>query len=88
MLQKGKCKFCNNKISSFYLINELIHLLIGLALYFYFGLSLIFLFSYLIFFCFYILFILDFKGNIKASEIVSLRREISGILLSYKNALP
>jgi len=61
MLQKGKCKFCNNKISSFYLINELIHLLIGLALYFYFGLSLIFLFSYLIFFCFYILFILDFK---------------------------
>ena len=30
------------------------------------------------------LFILDFKGNIKASEIVSLRREISGILLSYK----
>ena len=29
------------------------------------------------------LFILDFKGNIKASEIVSLRREISGILLSY-----
>ena len=29
------------------------------------------------------LFVLDFKGNIKASEIVSLRREISGILLSY-----
>jgi len=30
------------------------------------------------------LFVLDFKGNIRASEIVSLRREISGILLSYK----
>ena len=30
------------------------------------------------------LFILDFKGNIKASEIVSLRREISGVLLSFK----
>ena len=29
------------------------------------------------------LFVIDFKGNIKASEIVSLRREISGILLSY-----
>ena len=30
------------------------------------------------------LFILDFKGNIRASEIVSLRREVSGIILSYK----
>ena len=30
------------------------------------------------------LFVLDFKGNIKASEIVSLRREISGIILSYQ----
>ena len=30
------------------------------------------------------LFVIDFKGNIKASEIVSLRREISGIILSYK----
>ena len=29
------------------------------------------------------LFVIDFKGNIKASEIISLRREISGILLSY-----
>ena len=32
------------------------------------------------------LFVLDFKGNIKASEIVSLRREISGIILSYKKS--
>ena len=32
------------------------------------------------------LFILDFKGNIKASEIVSLRREISGIILSYQKS--
>tara|TARA_B110000240_G_scaffold196231_1_gene247880 strand:- start:115 stop:1119 length:1005 start_codon:yes stop_codon:yes gene_type:complete len=32
------------------------------------------------------LFILDFKGNIKASEIVSLRREISGIILSYQES--
>ena len=30
------------------------------------------------------LFVIDFKGNIRASEIVSLRREISGILLSCK----
>ena len=30
------------------------------------------------------LFIVDFKGNIRASEIVSLRREVSGIILSYK----
>jgi|TARA_B110000914_G_scaffold131355_1_gene114757 serine protease SohB len=32
------------------------------------------------------LFVLDFKGNIKASEIVSLRREISGIILSYQKS--
>ena len=32
------------------------------------------------------LFVLDFKGNIKASEIVSLRREISGIILSHKKS--
>ena len=30
------------------------------------------------------LFIIDFKGNIKASGIISLRREISGILLAHK----
>ena len=30
------------------------------------------------------IFILDFKGNIKASEIVSLRKEISGVLLTCK----
>ena len=30
------------------------------------------------------LFVIDFKGNIKASEIISLRREISGIILSFK----
>lgn len=30
------------------------------------------------------LFVIDFKGNIKASEIISLRREISGIILSHK----
>ena len=30
------------------------------------------------------IFVIDFKGNIKASEIISLRREISGILLSFK----
>ena len=30
------------------------------------------------------LFVIDFKGNVRASEIVSLRREISGVLLSYK----
>ena len=29
-------------------------------------------------------FVIDFKGNVRASEIVSLRREISGVLLSYK----
>ncbi len=29
------------------------------------------------------LFIIDFKGNIRASEIQSLRREISGVILSY-----
>ena len=32
------------------------------------------------------LFVLDFKGNIKASEIVSLRREISGIILSHQKS--
>jgi len=30
------------------------------------------------------LFVIDFKGNIKASEIISLRREISRIILSHK----
>jgi len=30
------------------------------------------------------LFVIDFKGNIKASEIISLRRGISGIILSHK----
>ena len=30
------------------------------------------------------LFVIDFKGNIKAIEIISLRREISGIILSHK----
>ena len=30
------------------------------------------------------IFVIDFKGNIKASEIISLRRETSGILLSFK----
>jgi len=30
------------------------------------------------------LFIIDFKGNIRASEIVSLRREVSGVILSCK----
>ena len=30
------------------------------------------------------LFVIDFKGNIRASEIVSLRREVSGVILSCK----
>ena len=61
LLNYGRCTFCNNKISFIYLMNEIIHLLVGLSIFHYFGFSEITLFSYIIFTLLYVLFILDFK---------------------------
>ena len=61
LLNYGKCTFCNNKISFIYLMNETIHLVIGLSIFYYFGFSEITLFSYIIFTLLYVLLILDYK---------------------------
>ena len=61
LLNYGKCTFCNHKISFIYLMNEAIHLLVGLSIFHHFGFSEITLFSYIIFTLLYVLLILDFK---------------------------
>ena len=61
LLQKGKCNFCKESISPMYPLNELVHLLVGVFLYFVFGLNIQLFFAYFVFFNFFILFILDLK---------------------------
>ena len=61
LLQKGKCDACKEPISLMYPLNELLHLLVGLLLYFIFGLNAKLFFAYFVFFSFFILFILDYK---------------------------
>ena len=61
LLQKGKCNFCKESISPMYPFNELVHLLVGVFLYFVFGLNIQLFFAYFVFFNFFILFILDLK---------------------------
>ena len=61
LFQKGKCNFCKAQISPMYPLNELVHLLVGIFLYFIFGLSIQLFFAYFVFFNFFILFVLDLK---------------------------
>tara|TARA_B100000497_G_scaffold77427_1_gene86547 strand:- start:1098 stop:1898 length:801 start_codon:yes stop_codon:yes gene_type:complete len=61
ILSYGRCAFCNNKISFIYPMNETVHLVIGLSIFYYFGFSEITLFSYVIFTLLYVLLILDYK---------------------------
>jgi leader peptidase (prepilin peptidase)/N-methyltransferase len=61
ILQKGKCKSCNNSISFSYPITELIFLFTGIYLLFLYGVNIILFFLFSIFSLFYILFFLDFK---------------------------
>ena len=61
ILQKGKCKSCNNSISFSYPITELIFLFAGIYLLFLYGVNIILFFLFSIFSLFYILFLLDFK---------------------------
>ena len=59
--QRGKCLNCNVKISFYYPINEILHLIIGLALFSIFGLSMQLLIAFLIAVILIILFILDYR---------------------------
>lgn len=61
LIQMGKCRNCNNVISSYYPVNEIIHLLVGIILFSYLNFSLIFFVNYSLFFILYALFILDIK---------------------------
>ena len=61
LLQKGKCDACKEPISLMYPLNELLHLLVGLLLYFILGLNAQLFIAYIVFFSFFILFILDYK---------------------------
>jgi leader peptidase (prepilin peptidase)/N-methyltransferase len=47
LLNYGKCSFCSQKISFIYLMNEAIHLLVGLSIFHYFGFSEIILFIFI-----------------------------------------
>jgi len=58
---RGKCSFCNKKIGSSYLINELIHIFVIILIAVNIGVSVSGFIYYLIFSIFYILFILDLK---------------------------
>ena len=59
--QGGRCSNCNVKISFYYLINEIVHLIIGLVLYSILGLSIQLLIAFLIAVILIILFMLDYK---------------------------
>ena len=61
ILQKGKCSYCNNSISSSYPITELIFLFTGIYLLFLYGINIVLFFLFSIFSLLYILFLLDFK---------------------------
>ena len=61
ILQKGKCISCNNSISFYYPLTELIFLFIGLYLLFLYGINIVFFFLFSIFSWLYILFLLDLK---------------------------
>jgi len=61
ILQKGKCISCNNSISFYYPLTELIFLFIGLYLLFLYGINIVFFFLFSIFSLLYILFLLDLK---------------------------
>ena len=52
LFQKGKCCFCKTPISPMYPLNELVHLLVGVLLFFIFGLNIQLLFAYFVFFNF------------------------------------
>ena len=59
--QRGRCSNCNVKISFYYPINEIVHLIIGLVLYSILGLSIQLLISFLIAVILIILFMLDYR---------------------------
>ena len=59
--QRGRCSNCNVKISFYYPINEILHLIIGLVLYSILGLSIQLLIAFLIAVILIILFILDYR---------------------------
>lgn len=59
--QRGRCSNCNIKISLYYPINEILHLIIGLVLYSIFGLSLELLIAFLLAVILIVLFILDYR---------------------------
>ena len=59
--QGGRCSNCNVKISFYYPINEIVHLIIGLVLYLILGLSIQLLIAFLIAVILIILFMLDYK---------------------------
>ena len=61
IIQRGKCKNCEESISLMYPFNELLHLLVGIIVIYFFDISLISLIIYTIFFVLYVLFILDLK---------------------------
>ena len=59
IFQAGKCEKCKSAISINYFIHEIIHLTIGLSLYFLLGISFLSILVYLLFFNFYILLVCD-----------------------------
>ena len=58
---KGKCSYCNNKISLFYPLTEIFFLLIGLINLYIYGISIFLIFNVILIFLFYILFFMDLR---------------------------
>ena len=58
---KGKCSYCNNKISLFYPLTEIFFLLIGLINLYIYGISIFLIFNLILIFLFYILFFMDLR---------------------------
>ena len=60
-IQGGKCRACKENISIIYLVHELVHLCVGLAIFYFVGFSFITLLVYILFFNFYVLLICDLQ---------------------------
>ena len=58
---RGKCSYCNNKISLFYPLSEIFFLLIGLINLYIYGISIFLIFNLILIFLFYILFFMDLR---------------------------
>ncbi len=70
VFQRGRCRFCNNKISQRYLLVELISLIIAIILYIKYGISIEFLIKFAVFYLLFLIAAIDYYSFIIPNPLV------------------